>query len=161
MHVTRSCTLIWWENSVSVSPSEYIFLPACPKNFFIVERVGGKKVHLTNLGIFYIEGFLSHFSFCAGSSIYIFFGTFLCCCWSFNPSLCCLLRHLEVVGTRKSGLAKERREGRGSVVCLPHSRLFSLVPTTSEHLLRRLISAVLCLCFKTLLLVGIYPNRAS
>ena len=66
---------------MSVSPSEYIFLPACPKNFFIVERVGGKKVHLTNLGIFYIEGFLQNgckmvfepfFFLCRIKHIYIF-----------------------------------------------------------------------------------------
>ena len=41
-------------------------------------------------------------------------------------------RRLEVVGTRKNGRAKRRH------ACLPHARPFSLSPTTSKCLLRRL-----------------------
>ena len=41
-------------------------------------------------------------------------------------------RRLEVVGTRKNGRAKRRH------ACLPHARPFSLSPTTSKRLLRRL-----------------------
>ena len=44
-------------------------------------------------------------------------------------------RRLEVVGTRKNGRA--RRHPRGHA-CLPRARPFSLSPTTSKRLLRRL-----------------------
>ena len=51
-------------------------------------------------------------------------------------------RRLEVVGTRKNGRAK-RRHARGEgapspLACLPRARPFSLSPTTSKRLLRRL-----------------------
>ena len=51
------------------------------------------------------------------------------------PSLCS--RCLEVVGKRKNGRAR-RRHARGEGACLPQGRPFSLSPTTSKHLLRRL-----------------------
>ena len=51
------------------------------------------------------------------------------------PSLC--TRCLEVVGKRKNGRAR-RRHARGEGACLPQARPFSLSPTTSKHLLRRL-----------------------
>ena len=41
-------------------------------------------------------------------------------------------RRLEVVGTRKNGRARRRH------ACLPRARPFSLLPTTSKRLLRRL-----------------------
>ena len=51
-------------------------------------------------------------------------------------------RRLEVVDTRKNGRAR-RRHASGEVaplVCLPRARPFSLSPTTSKRLLRRLSS---------------------
>lgn len=43
LHVFKSCTLTQWETFVPVSGSESIFLWACPKNFSIIEGVGGKR----------------------------------------------------------------------------------------------------------------------
>ena len=51
------------------------------------------------------------------------------------PSLCS--RHLEVVGTRKN-VRERRRQARGEGACLPRARPFSLSPTTSKRLERRL-----------------------
>ena len=51
------------------------------------------------------------------------------------PSLCS--RCLEVVGKRKNGRAR-RRHAMGEGACLPQARPFSLSPTTSKHLLRKL-----------------------
>ena len=54
----------------------------------------------------------------------------------------CSLRNgrLEVVGTRKKGRARRhaRGEAPSPLACLPRARPFSLLPTTSKRLLRRL-----------------------
>ena len=57
-------------------------------------------------------------------------------------------RRLEVVGTRKNGRAevvgtrKNGRARRRPLACLPRARPFSLSPTTSKRLLRRLKSVL-------------------
>ena len=59
-------------------------------------------------------------------------------------------RHLEVVGTRKKGRARRRH------ACLPRARPFSLTPTTSKRLLRRLIISLR----ESFLLVGVTIKHA-
>ena len=46
-------------------------------------------------------------------------------------------RRLEVVGKRKH-TRERRRQARGEGACLPRARPFSVSPTTSKRLLRRL-----------------------
>ena len=51
-----------------------------------------------------------------------------------NTEISLRSRRLEVVGTRKNGRARRRHAS----ACLPRARPFSLSPTTSKRLLRRL-----------------------